>query len=522
MSTSSLPKLPKLRGGDVTLTVHTADETTEIFVIDSQFHRVARALGETAEFKLPQGLYSVKVRTGLEYREKPVILSKDAQVTFNPIAFSSPAPLEDTAKIHEFHVGNAEIYSSQLHASLGRGSQIYLFVRDWTAKDQPSSEPSSPPLHPARGLTLRDRQGQVLADFALPSWPHDLRWDPWAACNLEVDPGSYRLYLETAAGDVLEQTIVASPGWQTQVFLLQRDYGYREPDRRADLPNASIFLSPIGWGFRPQRTGQRTPGDLDFRLAEMVRQGLANSRRVLSDTVVHTMLDGKFSNPMLGIYGAHLLLFDEKPDRQILTTVVGNLRRLLGAPHPDVEALALKLGQGSNYVFDLPPMLRRSWGFVLNASVQRPDLVPEDSLSYQIAGRLWSGEPWLLWTKSTAVGDLEKLLRAQLESLVQPDEAAASSAAAEDTPLFLTSEAIPSAGHLSMRSVTPESATRKPKPRRTAPRRELDDETATRLVQALGVPRTKLDSLLKSIDPELSAARPPSSRRRRRPSTATS
>jgi hypothetical protein len=80
------------------------------------------------------------------------------------------------------------------------------------------------------------------------------------------------------------------------------------------------------------------------------------------------MFRWKLENPMLGILGMHLLLKNQESDTELLQTIIQNLRNLLGDPHPDVEALALRLEQTGSYVFQSPPMMRRSWSLVVNAT----------------------------------------------------------------------------------------------------------------------------------------------------------
>lgn len=104
---------------EVTLTVESGDEAAEIFIIDSKFNRIAAKAGQIAEFKLEPGLYSVKVRAGSDYREKSVMLHEDQKVIFDPIEFSTPAPLEGTAKTHEYHIGNAINHSHKIHVTIG-------------------------------------------------------------------------------------------------------------------------------------------------------------------------------------------------------------------------------------------------------------------------------------------------------------------------------------------------------------------------------------------------------------------
>lgn len=202
---------------------------------------------------------------------------------------------------------------------------------------------------------------------------------------------------ELAPGENLEQTLVASPNWQTQVFLLLHDYDLPRteplPDtdivrgRRANLAEASILLS-AGSGFKPF--------DEQIYLTEIARLGLANRRPMLPRDI-RQMLAGKFNNPMLGIFGAHLLLLQDEPDRSLLRIVLDNLRKLLGREHPDVEAIALRVDGPGDYIFTEPPMLLRSWGFVLDATVEKPMLCPVDSFATRIATQVWGGDLWMQW-----------------------------------------------------------------------------------------------------------------------------
>jgi hypothetical protein len=370
------------------LEVKTADESAEVFIIDGRFTVVERGSGQQNTFSLTPGIYTVKVRAGFESRtENVVLLDRPETVEFERIHFPSSAPLSDTGKTHEYHISAAQRECQRVHVVAGSGSSIFVFVRDWTSQ-QSSDDGGEPNRTPHRGLKLLDAQGVPVADFAEQSASNTTS-DPWAACNVQVDPGIYRLSLELASGDSIEQTVVASSNWQTQVFLLQRNYGEDAADRRADLINASIQLSQEGFN----------PHDPEKRLVEAAKLGLINTRQVLPEQTIQAILYGKFKNPMLGIFGAHLLLLGQQVKLDLLRIVVDNLRRLLGEnQHPDVEALALRLGaKETSYIFEHPPMLRRSWWQVVNATVDNEGLVPLNSMAFQCAGRIWGEEPWLQW-----------------------------------------------------------------------------------------------------------------------------
>lgn len=389
-------------GSKVQLIVKCEDEA-EVFVIDGRFQMVARGVGRETTFDLAPGIYKVKVRVANEIREEHVVLrpeDKTVEKAFPKFEFASPVPLADTSQSHEYQMGAASDTSHAVHLTAGQGSLVFVFARDWTPGADARAKRGAR-LNPARGLELLRADGTVVADFETAGvHSPDKDPDPWAGCNVQLDPGLYRLRLTIPDMGTIEQTIVASPGWQTQIFLLQKAYGSDPEARRADLSGASILLARDR-GFSPGDDNR--PYEERMRLVELARQGLVNQRRVLPPSVEQEILYGKFENPMLGIYGAHLLLLKSDPDMQIYHQVIGNLRRLLGDGHPDVEALALaEPDSRSTYIYSAPPMLRRSWQMVLNASVTRPGLVPLGSLASQIAPRIWGDEPWLMWMSPAA------------------------------------------------------------------------------------------------------------------------
>lgn len=371
----------------LTLTVKAEDDSVEVFIIDGRFKVVERGHGPMNVFSLAPGIYTVKVKVGTESRSEHVVLfDKPVKVKFARIEFPSAAPLFDTGKTHEYHIAASENESKKVHVSIGSGSSIFVFVRDWRPNEKPDTPRKINP-RPQLGLKLLDATGNVIVDIDKKA-KFDPKRDPSAACNVELNPGIYRLALHLLSGSVIEQTVVASPGWQTQVFMLQRNYGKDRSDRRADLSGASILMSKTGF----------SAADLDKRLVETARLGLIDTRQVLSEKVINTILMGKFKNPMLGILGAHLLLLNNSVKMDLLHTVVTNLRKLLGSnQHPDVEALALRLGEKTSFVFEHPPMLRRSWWHVVDATVDKKGLVPLGSTAAAAAERIWGAEPWLQW-----------------------------------------------------------------------------------------------------------------------------
>ena len=472
----------------VRLDVRTQDPATEIFVIDGQFSLAARGIG-ALQTSLDPGIYTVKVRAGNDVREEHVLLREgegEVLKVFSPMAFSSAAPLVSTAYSHEFHRDAAErVAQAPPRVTAGQGSQIFVLSRDFTSRDRPKHPQTSYP-DPARGLTLRDVSGAIIANLQGQS-EHDLSWDPWAACNVGVSPGVYRLCLDLPTGDRLEQNIVASAGWQTRIYLLQRAYGEGPDDRRADLAGASILLARPGGG-----SGRNESQD---RLTELARLGLTERRTILSADVLE-MLKRKFEDPMLGLFGGHLLLLEKEPDLNLLGIVVNNLRGLLDV-HPDVEALALRLPQQKySYIFHAPPMLRVSWALVLAATVNRPELVPRDSVAATIASQIWAEDPWLIWTSPNPSNAFNggtsrpSVRRVERKNVARVGEVLAQMTESPTGRPSLRGRRRPPRGVASSFQFGPEGADSKSG---SAP---LDDDSIRRLVRTLGLPRTTVEDLV--------------------------
>jgi hypothetical protein len=192
--------------------------------------------------------------------------------------------------------------------------------------------------------------------------------------------------------------------WQTQAFLMADGWQTIEGVPRADFRRVSILMCEPGRGFDDQRP--------DMRRTEIALQALSERRNVPSEpeaTLAEEMLEAKFENPMLGLYGALLYLRRPTLDAEQLCTVFRNLCNLVG-PLPDVEAIGraivLRFPDKSKEILqrlDLdaglrtPPMLRESWGHLIVASAAHRELIPRGSLAERVAECIASRGPWLTW-----------------------------------------------------------------------------------------------------------------------------
>jgi hypothetical protein len=368
--------------------VVSADPGTEVFVIDHAFRPRARGLGGVKADVRP-GLYKIKYKTGSLIREEHQVVPpgpSPVRVVAPPMPFTSVVPLRGTGKSYEAHEVAAQNLSREVHLRRGQGSELFVFVRRWSSTDPPRLEDQDAPPNPAQGLSLHHLSGDLVADLEQVAGGGT---GPlaYAGCTVALDPAAYRLRLQSPNWGALEQIVVASRGWQTQLFLPALAQGNR--DVPADLPRTAMLHAPLGRGFVPA-------GD-DLYLTELARIALANQRTALTPQDLTRMLDGKFENPMLGIYGAHALLMADDPDRELLLQAVDNLTKLLG-DHPDVAALRLAAGDDlRRRTFPTPPMLLSSWRVVLKAAIEAPAMVPARSLAARVSPHLWGSGPWLIW-----------------------------------------------------------------------------------------------------------------------------
>lgn len=369
----------------------------ELFLIDHSFDLVERSIGEL-NTEVEQGVYKVKARLGQAIVERLIVLNHDQSVDLSDeLAMGSPVPLTGTTTTHEFHAYPARDESHNVKLSAGSGAQVFLCSRRWTSAE-PTRSADLPPSPPQ--LSLHRRDGEMIVDV-LESGAGDRSWhDAMLSATIEVDSGPYLLRWSDEFDSTAEQTVTTIREWQTQAFLLEdaRD----ESNRRYSV---SLLMSRDGF----------EPDDTMTRLAEEARAALADERKVTSG-FINESLFAKFDSPMLGLFGAHLMLLGRDAarkehgetqrrdapvsfDQPLFDDAVANLISLLGRDQPDVTALAT---QASNQLLDqlepvtVPPMLWRSWLLLIEASNDRPDLLPIETWQHVI--RLRPLRPFLVWS----------------------------------------------------------------------------------------------------------------------------
>lgn len=411
------------------LTVQAQDETTEIFVVATDFALRARGARRLKQ-DLEPGIYKVRAVSGRSEWQRVVVLRDNMNIDVPTIEFGSAAPLAHTSRTHETHMSAAEQAAppdldEDTHAAFAHsagpasrpshsGSLVFM-ARWWT----PWHDSGPQKLNdPAWGASLATGGGRRLMSLAsrgegaryeaqteagsqiapVATWfSGDLAQDRYSGVSLRAHPGIYTLGLYDGEGKS-EQPITILPGWRTHVFALyepsQGGGGDVWTGPRKRLVDISVHIT---------RGGLSVSDDI-VRLTDAARFALADERSSATSELLN-YVRGKFQNPMLGLYGAHLLLLlkqkasaasIERPvgyDDGLFHEVLENTASLFGEDHPDIAALRGKDARTETLRF--PPMLSHGWKNLLDASADRPELVPP---------RLWrrtaqrtQTEPFFAW-----------------------------------------------------------------------------------------------------------------------------
>lgn len=396
------------KGKTATLICQADSDFVKIEILDGAMRPVPLTsnLG-LIEIDLPLGAYKVIFRSGSETEEQIVLLSKPGGREWvtpkEELWFQTAAPLYRTAHSHEYQNETAKEWSRK--EPLARFKKegdagLLLMVRD-TGRGESLVD------NPARGLILARPDGRIAFNMELDG--DFLAERRLTVSHVRLDAGRYLLQLATGEGRRLKQMIYLPEEWQTQIFLTTKEV---RGGQRADLSQMSMLMAWPQTGFEPD--------GFMVRLTAKALQALAINE-LIPPAEESEMLFGKFDNPLIGLYGAHLYLRRPAINLGRAAFIFRNLYRLFGrVPHPDVLAFgwgALLKGEEQESddpdereriaelrrrleeagPIDSPPMLRASWDILLRASYTVPGLIPLESLTEQAAGSMLNTSPWLIW-----------------------------------------------------------------------------------------------------------------------------
>jgi len=196
----------------------------------------------------------------------------------------------------------------------------------------------------------------------------------YMGAQVRLDTGAYSLMWQRG-DEYLCLPVQTVQGFAVQIYLSLQPLAADTLEMRPDFREVSYVYDFMN--------AQYAPGRQDLKDLESVRLALEHGRNVVQASVLRDMLAGKFENPMLGLYAAHVLLIDEKPDLELLGLVIKNTAEMLRPEFPDVvalawhyEQLAKKRPEGypdrawADLLKELkgPPLLVRSWEMLLKCA----------------------------------------------------------------------------------------------------------------------------------------------------------
>jgi hypothetical protein len=343
--------------------------------------------------QLPPGIYTVNCERAGQIRQQNIRHAEPSRLKIDPPQQASAAPLAGASTTHEYYHQTSRKWSVTPTAPVsfppppGSG-WIFVFIRAW---DQHAHMDGT---NPGDGFELADALGETLAEFSKPALTAQDRSFGYTALSAPIAPGHYQLrYL---ADDPWSMPITVFPDRATQVFILFH--------HKPLIQSVRIFFRRIGVPF--------DYADADAVDTDLALTGLANgieaAGRALPRQRERDLLIGKFDDPMLGLIGAHWLLFSPDAQPDYANYVLNNLKNLLPAS-PDVLALQYLAFRRWPAAFPQPiepaafaPMLSAG----LRALLSDPDrAVMPDSPLERILLRLRSGSPWVMWRPVPAVTD---------------------------------------------------------------------------------------------------------------------
>jgi hypothetical protein len=382
-----------------TLIVDTKTPAVEINVFDaSGVKMTTKSAVSRLELSLDPALYKIRYRIGNHVEDQLIELPPGENAFYLaapplPVQSAAPLPVAETDD-ESFSAHFAQDLIARHAQDTSKASSLFIFI---SAIRDSASDPSDLPLKPGAGVSIHTFSGEKIGDCGDAETRN-------GCCGLflPIDPGNYILRVEMPPGRPVEQTLVAVEGWQLQFYT-------RITKSQIEPAGTSTQAAPeFAWQLDLSRSGVslvRNPpfGLFDpeqMRSTAAARQSLAAGRSGAAPNreMINSLLQSKFDNPILGIYGGHLLAMQKERDLDLLREVVNNLIALVGN-HPDVTALMIPLKdeRAFNFQYSEPPMLRRSWSLIVDASTPEKDFRPAHSYSARIGGSLWGSSAWLAW-----------------------------------------------------------------------------------------------------------------------------
>lgn len=324
---------------EAVISIESPDRIFPVELLDERGRRLARDYGKLV-LKVRAGSYVARCEVGGPALDRAVRLAagEAKTISFKRVdlpRLPSAAPVVIAVTRHEFYTEDAAALANEVLGEWDReGANLVLFASRFEYAKRPTGTDVEP-VHWG-DVRLRDARGNVLAEL-----PGDAaRRDSDRAVGRagvavkHLPSGGYFLEWPTADPNdesVLLQPLWLSAGWTTLLFA--SSLGDSPTPRRETV---SIQMTRNESKIEPEDPEQNYLNTA----AELALASFRTGRRQLGDEALHHLLNAKFVNPMLGILGAYVLLYDRHADLALLSRVIHNLGLLVG-DHPDVAALQL-------------------------------------------------------------------------------------------------------------------------------------------------------------------------------------
>jgi hypothetical protein len=356
------------------LAIRCDDEAGELELFDHRYRSVATGLA-ALRVSLPEGLYKLSVTAGAEPLEAHLELGGEGVRVLageRPRSGAGRLRVDAEASVATVRVGSDARLADAIPwpAAGGSGTSLLVLLHAPGVAADPAD------------LALHDAGGERV-DLASP-----------------LAPGFYRL---RSTGTPAEQALWLVRNWELRACL-------------GASPGLAVDLTRTVMGARSLDDAGAYP----WGLVEIARHGLMRRRLVVPPRRILEAVAGSRKDPVLGLFGAHLLLLAGPEGRALADEVVTELEALLGEEHPDVAAL--RFGATGRVprrgAFALPPMLAASWELALLASARKASVIPRGSLSDRLAIRRSATVPHLVWRVPDAA---TRLVRSVWGALPEPE-----------------------------------------------------------------------------------------------------
>ncbi len=324
---------------------------------------------------LPRGIYQLEGELGGQTESATIRLNRDISVDAPVPCTFSAVPVANAPTSHEYYTGPAIELSRKGSVDAQPDPNLMVFIRTID-----SNRNDLPEIH----STLTSDSGDVVFDSMLSSYAC-VPDDGWLGFSLSLLPGGYILELRESE----QQRCI--PLWITDYFQMQL-FGMISRGKIA-YDSLRVLNAERHLGFEPENKMLIT--------AEVMTSSLIAGSVNIMGAAMRDALQGKFYNPIVGLFAAHHLLRRNKVNESLIVQVIDNLSYMLG-DSPDVKALKIMLCQKTGadingITIHYPPILRASYQGIIDAASEHPEIVVNESLFEKIGVAIFTDIPFNSW-----------------------------------------------------------------------------------------------------------------------------